>query len=203
MSERQDSTPPAAATGSHDSPGSGATSYSGAPAAGAAGAGATAPEYSTRPVAFRRPDVLAALLLLLAGVAAAVSLLLRWLRGSDVTGRQLVRRGVDAFGESVGAVVDTGFWQPLVIVFGGGVLFVLGLLLLLPARTHRTLGILALLASLAVVAAVLVPLARADWDLGGFALGFWFAMAVAALGLLGALKALLTGAKLGTEAPRT
>ena len=41
--------------------------------------------------------------------------------------------------------------------------------------------------------AVLVPLAIAGWDLGFFGIGFWFAIAVAVLGLLGSLKALLTG----------
>ena len=40
---------------------------------------------------------------------------------------------------------------------------------------------------------VLVPLFQADWDLGSFDIGFWFACAVAVLGLLGGLKALLTG----------
>jgi hypothetical protein len=44
---------------------------------------------------------------------------------------------------------------------------------------------------------VLVPLAQDDWKFGGFAVGFWFAIAVAVLGLLGSLKALLTGPKLG------
>jgi NADH:ubiquinone oxidoreductase subunit H len=65
----------------------------------------------------------------------------------------------------------------------------------LPARSHRFLGLLALILSLAIVAAVLVPLARASWSLAPFDIGFWFAIAVAALGLLGALKALATGRK--------
>ena len=43
--------------------------------------------------------------------------------------------------------------------------------------------------SLGVTAAVLVPLAKADWDLGFFGPGFWCAIAVAVLGLLGSLKA--------------
>ena len=45
--------------------------------------------------------------------------------------------------------------------------------------------------ALLVAAAVLVPLAIAGWDLGFFGVGFWFAIAVAVLGLLGAVKALL------------
>jgi hypothetical protein len=42
---------------------------------------------------------------------------------------------------------------------------------------------------------VLVPLVDAGWDLGFFGPGFWCAIAVAVLGLLGSLKALLTGPK--------
>ena len=44
-------------------------------------------------------------------------------------------------------------------------------------------------------AAVLVPSYDRDWQLGTFDLGFYFALGVAGLGLLGALKALLTGPK--------
>jgi hypothetical protein len=73
------------------------------------------------------------------------------------------------------------------------VLLVLGLLLWLPARTHRFLGVLALFVSLLALAAVLVPFASADWDPGAFSLGFWFACAVGVLGLLGALTAMLAG----------
>ena len=51
---------------------------------------------------------------------------------------------------------------------------------------------LALLVSLVVAAAVLVPLADADWDVARWAVGCWFAVAVAALGFLGGLKALMT-----------
>jgi hypothetical protein len=139
--------------------------------------------------------VVAGLLLLLAGAAAAVSLLLRWLTDDDATGIDLVRRGFDDLGAGVGELIDTGFWQPLTVVLGGAVLLVLGLLMFLPARRHRVLGLLALLITAAVAAAVLVPLFQADWDFGTFDLGFWFAIAVAVLGLLGALKALFTGRK--------
>ncbi|NEK58066.1 hypothetical protein GCU56_09290 [Geodermatophilus sabuli] len=160
------------------------------------GAGrATAPEYSTRPVTVRRADTLASLLLILAGIAAAVSLLLRWLPGSDLTGWDLVRRGFDDLEQGLGELVDTGFWQPMAVILGGGVLFVLGLLVVLPAKTHRLLGVLALLVSLLAAAGVLVPLADTGWDLSAVDTGFWFAVAVPTLGLLGALKALLTGPK--------
>jgi hypothetical protein len=153
----------------------------------------TVPEYSTRPVRVRRPDSPASLLLLLAGIAAGVSLLLRWLPGSELTGWDLVRRGVDDFTQGgVAAVFENGFWQPLAVVLGGAVLLVLGLLVVLPARSHRFLGLLALLVALVAGAGVLVPLADVGWDLDRIDTGFWFAAAVPALGLLGALKALFT-----------
>ena len=165
----------------------GATAYG-----GGAPPEATAPQYSDRPVAVRGPESLGGLLLILAGIAAGVSLLLDWLQDADVSGWSLVRNGFDDLGDSF----SSGLWQPLVIVLGGGVLFVLGLLLWLPARSHRLLGVLAFLVSLGVTAGVLVPLADADWDLGFFGPGFWCAIAVAVLGLLGSLKAVLTRPKM-------
>ena len=153
-----------------------------------------APEYSTTPVRVRRPDSLASLLLLLAGIAAGVILLMRWLPGSDLTGWDLVRRGFDdAADGGVAALFDNGFWQPMAVVLGGAVLFLLGLLVVVPARSHRFLGVLALLVSLVAGAGVLVPLADVGWDPATIDTGFWFAVAVPVLGLLGALKALLTG----------
>ena len=151
----------------------------------------TAADYSGRSVAVRGPDSLGGLLLILAGIAAALSLVLDWLAEGNATGWDLVRDGFD----DLGGMFDTGLWQPLAIVLGGGVLFVLGLLLWLPMRSHRFFGVLALLVSLAVAAGVLVPLADADWDLEFFGPGFWCAIAVAVLGLLGSLKAVLTGKK--------
>ncbi|RBY93518.1 hypothetical protein DQ237_17815 [Blastococcus sp. TF02-8] len=152
-------------------------------------AGATAtPTWSSRPPVFRRSDPVAGLLLVLAGLAAGVSLPLRWLADDDGTGLDLVRRGFRGLGD----VVDTGLWQPLAIVLGGALLLLLGLLVLLPARTHRLRGAAALVVSGLVAWAVLVPLVAAGLDLGFFDTGFWCAIAVAVLGLLGALKALLT-----------
>ena len=152
------------------------------------GSDATTPPYDDRPVAFRGPESLGGLLLILAGIAAGVSLLLDWLKADDVSGWGLVRAGFDDLGDAFGS----GLWQPLVIVLGGGVLFLLGLLMWFPARSHRFLGVLGFLVSLAVTAGVLVPLADADWDLGFFGPGFWCAIAVAVLGLLGSLKAMLS-----------
>ncbi|MGY1821518.1 hypothetical protein [Geodermatophilus sp. SYSU D00079] len=176
------------------------TGYGGAYAGGmpppgpppAAPPASTAPPYSTKPVRVRRPDALAGLLLVLAGVAAGVSLLLRWVTDSDLTGLDLVRRGVEGLGRDVADVFGDGMWQPVAVVGGGAVLLVLGVLALLPARSHRFLGVLALLAGLVAFAGVLVPLADARWDAGTFDTGFWFAVAVPALGILGAVKAMLT-----------
>jgi hypothetical protein len=152
------------------------------------GPDATAPTYDDRPVAFRGPESLGGLLLILAGIAAGISLLLDWLKADDVSGWGLVRAGFDDLGDAF----DSGLWQPLVIVLGGGVLFVIGLLMWFPARSHRFLGVLGFLVSLAVTAGVLVPLVDAKWDLGFFGPGFWCAIAVAVLGLLGSLKAMLS-----------
>ena len=191
MSEREQ-VPPTAA---YPTTGSGATA-SGTAASGARPSpGATTPEYSSERSPARRQDPVASLVLLVAGIAAGLSLLLPWLADDDVTGLTLVRDGVTALGDGVGEVVGTGYVQPLTIVLGGGVLFLLGLLLLVPARRHRAVGLVALVVAVLVTVAVLVPLAIAGWDLGFFGIGFWFAMAIAVLGLLGAAKALLARAR--------
>ena len=161
----------------------------------------SAPGSAPRPV--RRADLLAGLLLLLAGAAAAISLPLRWLAGDDLTGLDLVRRGFDDAEQGFGEVVRSGFWQPLTVVFGGGVLFLLGLLMFVRGRSHRFLGLLALLVALLATAAVLVPLIRAGFEMSRFDLGWWFALAVPALGLLGALKALLTRPRPARRTSRT
>jgi hypothetical protein len=155
---------------------------------GAPGSEATAPRYSDRPVVIRGPESLGGLLLLLAGIAAAISLILDWLADDTISGWGLLRNGFD----DLGSIWSTGLWQPVVVVLGGGVLFLLGLVMWLPARSHRFVGVLGLLVSAAVAAAVLVPLAKASWHLGFFGPGFWCAMVVAILGLLGSLKAILT-----------
>jgi hypothetical protein len=163
----------------------GATSYDGT-AYGAPEA--TTPPYSDRPVAIRGPESLGGLLLILAGLVAAVSLILHWVAHRDVSGWGYLRKGFD----DLGGALSSGLWQPLVIVLGGGVLFLLGLVLWLPARSHRFVGLIALLVSLAITAGVLVPLVDAKWELGFFGPGFWCAIAVAVLGLLGSLKAVIT-----------
>jgi hypothetical protein len=174
--------------------------YPGDRYAGAPGT-ATAPDYTGRPVAFRRPDALAGLLLVLAGVAAGVSLLLHWVHASDVTGWDLIRSAWHQLRTTPSALADSGLWQPAAAVAGGVLLFVLGLLMFVPARTHRTLGLLALLVSIGAGAGLLVALSGAGWHVGRFQTGFWVAVAVPVLGLIGALKALVTGPRLGNRTP--
>ena len=119
----------------------GASAYSGTPASAPSAADTTpqadrtVPQYSDRPVASRGPESLGGLLLLLAGIAAGLSLLMDWLAGNDISGWGLVRNGFD----DLGNIFDEGLWQPLAIVLGGGVLFVLGILLWLPMRSRTLL----------------------------------------------------------------
>jgi hypothetical protein len=137
----------------------------------------------------RRADPFAAAALVLAGVAANVSLSLSWSPGEEPSGLSLVQRGVEALGSRG---FESGTWQPVVVVLSGGLLVVLGLLLLVPARAHRLVGLLALVVSLAAAAAVvllMVDTGLADDRLGP---GMWCAVAVPVLGVLGALKAMLT-----------
>jgi hypothetical protein len=150
-------------------------------------------------VAFRRSDALGGLLLVLAGVAAGVSLRLHWVRdGAGTTGWSILRTALSRLTEQRSGFVTEGWWEPVVILFGGALLLLVGLLLWLPARTHRFLGVVALLVALAVTAGVLTPMAQDGWSTASFDLGWWFAAAVAALGLLGALKAALTGPRMGS-----
>jgi hypothetical protein len=98
----------------------------------------------------RRADRVGGGALVLAGVAANVSLMLSWSSGDGPTGLSLVQRG------------------------------------------HRLLGVLALLVALAAAAAVVSLLADAGWVVDAFGPGMWCAVAVPVLGVLGALKAMLT-----------
>jgi hypothetical protein len=143
-------------------------------------------------VTLPRADPLAGLALVLAGVAAVVSLWLPWVRGAADNGLSLLLHGLRAAGSSTADVARSGLWEPPAIVLGGGLLFLLGVLLFLPARTHRVAGVLALLIASAAAAGVLFQVARADWSSVRFGYGMWFAVAVPVLGLLGALKAMLT-----------
>ena len=144
------------------------------------------------PASVRRADLVAGPLLLLAGLAAGVSVLVVWEHGG-VPGLDLVSGGLGNAREGPAVLAATGAWQPLAVVGGGAVLFVLGALMYVPARTHRFLGVLGLLASLVVAAAVLVPLSEAGWDVAHWAVGAWCAATVGGLGLIGSLTALSTG----------
>ena len=99
-----------------------------------------APEPSLRVV--KRSDPFAAGALVLAGAAANASLLLSWSPGAGPTGLTLVQQGIDALGSGVDAVQRV-LWEPSVVVLCGGLLVLLGLLLLVPARAHRFVGVLA------------------------------------------------------------
>ena len=150
----------------------------------------TQPVYRDTPVVVRRAEDLAGLLLLLAGIAAGISLLVVWLNGGAATGLDLVGDGLGDLDDGT-RLADS--WPPLAVVLGGAALFLLGLLMFIPAKTHRFLGAIALLVGLGVAAGVLVPLADAGWDVERLAVGGWLTVATAGLGFLGALKALMTG----------
>ena len=154
-------------------------------------------------MSIRRADPVAGVLLVLAGGAAAASLWLPWLKGDTGTGLPLVRRGLEIAGSDIRALGPSGLWQPLAIVLGGGVLFLLGVLMFGPARTHRLSGVLALLVASAAAAGVLFRIGDAGWDVDRWDLGLWCAVAVAGLGVLGALKAMLTAPRITPRWRRT
>jgi hypothetical protein len=143
-------------------------------------------------VAVPRADPLAGIALVLAGVAALVSLWLPWAPDGTDTGASLTRQGLALAGSGLHGLSRTDLWPPPVIVLGGVLLLLLGVLLFLPARTHRVVGVLALVVTAAVSAGVLVEVGEAGWIAAQLGPGRWFAVAVAVLGLLGALKAMLT-----------
>jgi hypothetical protein len=149
-------------------------------------------EHHVRVVALPRADPLAGMTLVLAGLAAAGSLLLPWRAGAPETGSTLVRSGLAAVGGDFGGIGRSGAWEPPAVVIGGALLLLLGVLLFLPARTHRVAGVLALFLAAGVCTAVLFRMARTGWVVDRFGTGMWLAVAVAGLGVLGALKAMLT-----------
>jgi hypothetical protein len=112
--------------------------------------------------------------------------------GDGPTGLSLVRRGVEGLGIGAGTWDLRGVWQPFVVVLCGGLLVLLGLLLLVPARAHRLVGVLALAVSLAAATAIVLLMAEGGWGADQFGSGMWCAVAVPVLGALGSLKAMLT-----------
>lgn len=159
----------------------------------------SADDVPVRLVKVRRADPVAGVLLVLAGAAAATSLWVPWRKGDPAWGLTLVRQGLQVAGSDVRALGPSGLWQPLAIVLGGVVLLLMGLLMFGPARTHRASGVLALLVACAVGAGVLFRVARAGWLVDRWDVGLWCGAAVAALGLLGALKAMLTPPRITTR----
>jgi len=145
--------------------------------------------YATEAVAVRRPDPLAGMMMVLAGVGIGVSLLLEWVQ--DVSGYDIF---VPSLGR-VGSFFSDGVWQPLVIVIGAAVLLLIGLLAFIPGKSRRVLGLIALLIAVGIAAAVLTALIDVDFDLAAFELGFYVVIGAAVLGLLGALKAAVTPPK--------
>jgi hypothetical protein len=143
-------------------------------------------------VVVRRPDRVGAGALVLAGVAANVSLSLSWAPGDGPTGLSLVQLGVGELEIDARTWDLGGLWQPFVVVLCGGLLVLLGLLLLVPARAHRLVGVLALVVSLAAATAVVLLMADGGWGPDRFGPGMWCAVAVPVLGALGSLKAMLT-----------
>jgi hypothetical protein len=151
-----------------------------------------------RLVVVRRPDRIGGALLVLAGIAAGLSMGFPWLRGDGFTGFSLVTGGLAALAAG-GAEAGSVSWQPVAVVLGGAALLLLGVLLFLPGATHRLVGVLALVAAETAMAGILTPLAASGWSVARFDVGMWFAVAVPVLGLLGALKAMLTGPRLLSE----
>jgi hypothetical protein len=143
-------------------------------------------------VVLRRPDATAGSLLLVAGAAGGVSLFLPWVQHGEALGLTLVQQGVELAGSGVGALADRGLLLPMGASAGGAVLFLLGLLAFRPARTHRATGVVALAVSLAVATGLVVRVADGDWDAVLTDPGALCAVLLAAFGLLGALKAMLT-----------
>jgi hypothetical protein len=144
-------------------------------------------------VVVRRADPVAAGALVLAGVAANVSLVLSWAPGDGPTGLTLVRRGVEA--HSAGEA-PRGVWQPPVVVLCGFVLVLLGFLMLAPTRAHRLVGVLALTVALVAGAAVILLVADLGLTADQFGPGMWCAVAIPVLGILGSVKAMLTAPRI-------
>lgn len=145
--------------------------------------------YAAEPVAVRRPDTFAGLLMVLAGAAIGVSLLLKWFL--DATGYDFFEVAL----ENADSFFSEGIWQPLVVVFGGAVLLLIGLIAFIPGKSRRALGLIALLVAVGIAAAALSVLINVDFDFSGIQPGFYVVLAATVLGLIGALKAAVTPPK--------
>ena len=111
-------------------------------------------------------------------------------------------RGLTAAGSGLRGLDRSDLWQPPAIVLGGVLLLLLGVLVFFPARTHRVVGVLSLLVVSVVAAGVLLRADQAGWNSARLGPGMWCAVAVAGLGVLGALKAMLTVPRVTVKRPR-
>jgi hypothetical protein len=143
-------------------------------------------------VTVQRADPAAGIAFVLAGLAAIASLWLPWGPSQGHTGISLVWQGVAVADAGAADLGRSPLWQPLAIVLAGALFLLIAVFLFLPARTHRVVGVLALLVSIGAATAVLFWVARAGWRPALLGPGVWVAVAVPALGILGALKAMLT-----------
>lgn len=141
-------------------------------------------------VVLRRADRVGGGLLVLAGAAANVSLSLSWSPGGGPTGLAFVQSGVENLGSGDWGLTE--LWQPFAVVGSGGLLVLLGILLLVPARAHRLVGLLALVVSSVAAVAVALLMDDVGWAADRLGPGMWCAVAVPVLGALGSLKAMLT-----------
>jgi hypothetical protein len=148
----------------------------------------------------RSSDASAGAFLMVAGAAGGMSLFLPWVQNGRQLGLDLVQRALDSAG--VTDMERSGLILPMAVAFGGGVLFLLGLLAFWPARSHRFIGVLALFVALAVAAGIVVRVADLGWDPLRTDPGFLCAVVLAGAGTLGALKAMLTPPEFTTD-PRT
>ena len=152
--------------------------------------------HTGRLVVVRRSDTLGGVFLVLAGVAAGLSLWLPWVRGRPDIGLAVIRQSFDVALADASQLTRTAVWEPLAVVLGGGLLFLLGMLLFIPASTHRFVGLLAFVVAEVAAAGILTGLAATGWSTARFDVGMWCAVAVPVLGVLGALKAMLTAPRL-------
>lgn len=144
---------------------------------------------AAEPVAVRRADTLAGLLMVLAGAAIGVSLLLEWFL--DRTGYDFFEVALD----NADSFFSDGIWQPLVVVSGGAVLLLFGLIAFIPGKSRRMLGLIALLVAIGIAAAAMTVLINVDFDFDSIQPGFYVVLGAAVLGLFGALKAAVTPPK--------
>ena len=145
----------------------------------------------------RRPDPSAGSLLMVAGAAGGMSLFLPWVGHGQALGLSLVQRALES--ASPAELLRSGLLLPLGAAAAGAVLFLLGLLAFRPARGHRLIGVVALTVALGVAAGIVVRVADLGWDALRTDPGVLCAVVLAGLGVLGALKAMLTPPEFTTD----